>query len=260
VRGLRLPLALSVAGHVIFLALLVWLSTRLPPLMWSPPAPPQAVTVIFEAPPKPPPPAPMPVIVKPPPPKVVAKPPPPPPVMVKPPPPPPKVVVAAPQPPPVIRHVEPKPKPLPARRREVRRRIEHRVRRREVERQPPPPRSVPPQTMALPPPAPVRLPPPAPIVSPAYRNALAEWFAAHRRYPESARERGEEGMGVLRLRIDRSGQVLSQTLIRSTGYPDLDRAIEATIRGAVLPAFPAEMAADETEITVMIPFQFHLEQ
>ncbi len=242
-RGLRLPLALSLAGHAIFLSLLVWLSARLPPLMLYPATPPQPVTVIFAAPPalNPPPPKPRPVVVKPPP----------------PPPPPPKVV-AVPKPPPVVRHVEAKPRPRPARRREVRRRIEQRV-RREVDRRPPP-RVMPPQTAALPPPAPVHLPPPAPIVSPAYSSALAEWFAAHRRYPESARQRGEEGTGVLRLEIDRSGRVLSQTLVRSTGYADLDRAIEATMRGAVLPAFPAVMAESEREITVTIPFQFRLEQ
>jgi periplasmic protein TonB len=246
VRGLRLPLALSVAGHAIFLSMLVWLSARLSPLMLSPPSPPKGVTVIFAPPPQPPPPAPKPVAVKPPP------------VVAKPPPPPPPKVVAAPKPPPVVRHVEAEPRPV--RRREVRRRIEHRVRRREVERRRPPPRTVPPQTAALPPPAPVRRPPPAPIISPAYSSALAEWFAAHRRYPESAQERGEEGMGVLRLQIDRSGQVLSQTLVRSTGYPDLDRAIEATMRGAVLPPFPAVMAESEREITVTIPFQFRLER
>jgi periplasmic protein TonB len=236
VRGLRLPLALSIAGHAIFLSLLVWLSARLPPLALYPPTPAQAVAVIFETPPAAKPtPKPQPVVVKPPP----------------PPPPPPKIV-AVPKPPPIVRHIEVKP------RREVRRRIEHFVRRREVEQRPPP--TVPPQTAALPPPAPVPRPPPLPIISPDYRSLLAEWFAAHRHYPESARERGEEGAGVLRLQIDRSGQVLSQTLVRSTGYADLDHAIEATIQGAVLPAFPTEMAASESEVTVTIPFQFHLEQ
>jgi periplasmic protein TonB len=244
VRGLRLPLAASVAGHAVFLLLLVWLSTRLPPLVLVPPAPPHAIAVIFAPPPVPAPPKPAapPVVAEPPP------PPPPPPKLIEPPkPPPPQVIAAPPKPPPVIRHVIAKPKPPP--RRERRRRIErHTV----VE----PPRA--PQIVA-PPPQPVRAPP-APIVTSAYRSALAEWFAAHRQYPLSARERGEEGLGVLQLRVDRSGRVLSYTLVRSTGYPDLDAAIEATMRGAALPPFPADMAAQENEIAVTIPFRFHLER
>lgn len=236
--GLRLPLAASIAGHAIFLLLVVWLGTRLPQLVLVPPAPPHAVAVIFAPPPAPEPP-PQPVVVKPPPPR-------------PPPPPPPKLVAVPPQPPPVVRRVVAKPKPEPRPRREVRHRIERRERPR-----PPPPAA--PQTAALPPPQPVLPPPVAPIVTSAYRSALAEWFAAHRQYPQSARERGEEGVGVLQLRVDQSGRVLSYALIRSTGHPDLDEAIEATLRGAALPPFPADMAARENEIAVTIPFQFRLE-
>jgi periplasmic protein TonB len=189
--------------------------------------------MIFQTPPPQPAP-PQPVVVEPPP----------------PPPPPPQVIEAPPPPPPVVRRVVPKPKPPP---RHIVRRIE-----RPLPRPQPPPPAVP-QTAALPPP-PRQAAPAAPPVTAAYRNALAEWFAAHRQYPLSARERGEEGIGVLQLRVDRSGRVLSYALIRSTGYPDLDAAIEATMRDATLPSFPAEMAASENEIAVTIPFRFRLER
>jgi protein TonB len=248
---LRLPFAVSLAGHAIGFSLLVWLTARLPPLAFAPPAPERPVAVIFEAPPAP----------KPPPPKLLPAPKPPPPVVVKPPPPPPPPpkVIEAPKPPPVVRHIEPKPKPKPRpARRRIERRVRHAERPRRVIERPPPPRHVP-QTAALPP-LPQRRPPPAaPIISGAYRGALAEWFAAHRHYPVSARERGEEGTGVLRIRVDRSGRVLSHTLVRSSGYPDLDQAIDETMRGAVLPPFPADMAANENEVTVTIPFRFRIE-
>ncbi|HTV87657.1 MAG TPA: TonB family protein [Stellaceae bacterium] len=255
--GLRLPLAASIAGHAIVLFLLIWLSARLPPLTLLPSAP-NAVAVIFApppppAPPTPQPPAPQPVVVKPPPP---------------PPPPPRPKVVEAPKPPPVIRHIEQKPKPRPLPRREVRRRI-IRPLRREMPRRPEaverplraiPPRYAPPQTAALPPvPAPIRRPAPAaPIVSADYRDALAAWFAAHKHYPESARDRGEQGEGLLRFKVDRYGRVLTYTLVRSTGYADLDAAIEAMMRGAELPPFPSGMAAEDIEVTM--PFSFHLER
>lgn len=232
--GLRLPLALSIAGHAIGLALLLWLSARLPPLVLMPPAPPNAVAVIFEAPPAPTQPAPIP----PPPPKVE---PPPPPPLPQP--------VETPKPAPVM--LPPKPKPPP--RHIVRRRIERPIERPPVEQ---PPVEAP-QTAALPPSPPVYRPP-APLISLDYRNALAEWFAAHKHYPETARDRSEEGSGLLRFRVDRSGRVLSYVLVRSTGYPDLDASIDAMMQSAVLPPFPADMAANDIEVTM--PFSFRLEQ
>jgi periplasmic protein TonB len=235
VSGLRLPLAVSLAGHAVGLILLVWLSARLPPLVLMPPAPPNAVAVIFEAPPAPPQPAPTP-----PPPAKVEPPPPPPP-------PPPKPVEV---PKPVVIEQPPKPKPPP--RHIVRRRIERPV-EQPVEQPPTPPVEAP-QTASLPP----AYRPPTPLVSLDYRNALAAWFAAHKHYPEGARDRGEEGVGLLRFRVDRSGRVLSYALVQSTGHADLDGAIEAMMQGAVLPPFPADMAASDIEVTM--PFAFRLEQ
>ena len=231
--GARLPFALSVLGHALALALLVWLSTRLPPPVLRRTVVPSPVDVIFAAPPPvatpAPPPEPPPVSeTKPPPPPPPEPPPPPPPE----PPPPPALTV---QPPPI-----PLPKP-PQPRREIIRRVE-----------PPPalvprPALAPPQTTALPPPA-------APVVSAAYRGALAGWFAAHKTYPESARSRGEQGEALLKFRVDRSGRVLSHALVKSTGYPDLDAAVEAMMRGAVLPPFPADMTASDIEVSVPLRF------
>lgn len=103
-------------------------------------------------------------------------------------------------------------------------------------------------------PSPVRQPPAAPTVSAAYRGALAQWFASHKRYPESAQERGEQGEAVLRFRVDRSGRVLGYSLVRSTGYPDLDAQVEAMMQGAVLPPFPNDMAASDIEVSVPVRF------
>jgi periplasmic protein TonB len=223
VTEVRLPLVLSVAFHAVGLIMLVWLTARLPPIMRHQRAPPSPVAVIFE-----PPPPPIPDL---------APLPPPIPDLEPLPPPLPKVELPPPPPPP-IRAVE-RPRP--------------RVHlRRPVERRPPPPAiAPPPQTAALPPPA-------APVVTTGYRGALAEWFATHKRYPESARARGEEGQAVLRFRVARDGRVLSFSIARSTGHPDLDAAIEAMMRGAVLPPFPADMRAADVEVSVAV--RFRLEQ
>ncbi len=83
---------------------------------------------------------------------------------------------------------------------------------------------------------------------------LSVWLEAHKRYPESARVRGEEGRVVLRFRVNRSGRVLDYAVISGTGYPDLDAAAEGMMRGAVLPAFPPSMTAPEAEISVTVKF------
>jgi TonB family protein len=73
----------------------------------------------------------------------------------------------------------------------------------------------------------------APILSGGYRAALAAWLKSHKHYPESARQRGEEGRAGLRFRVDRSGRVLDYAVVKSTGYADLDAAVEGMMRAAI---------------------------
>jgi protein TonB len=133
---------------------------------------------------------------------------------------------------------------------------------REPARQPPPepayaapvpaPQVAPPQVAAVPRLAPAA--PPAPVISAGYRAMLSAWLESHKRYPESAREHDEQGQAVLRFRVDRSGRVLDYAVVGSTGYADLDAALDAMMRGAVLPAFPAAMTATNIEVSVTIRF------
>jgi protein TonB len=92
------------------------------------------------------------------------------------------------------------------------------------------------------------------VVSGNYRAALSAWLEGHKRYPESARSRGEEGRAVLRFRVDRSGRVLNYALVGSTGFADLDASIDAMMRGATLPPFPADMTASDVEVSVTVRF------
>ena len=92
--------------------------------------------------------------------------------------------------------------------------------------------AAPPQLASIPPPAPV------PAITADYRSMLSSWLESHKRYPEEARQRGEEGRAVLRFRIARSGQVLDYAVVSSTGYADLDASLQAMMRGAAMPPFP----------------------
>ena len=238
VSGIRVPFALSLLGHVVLLALLALFVTRAPLLPVPQATGGIVVTFAPSLPQAPAPPAPPP----PPPPPVAAVEPPPP----LPPPP-------APSPEPPIAE----PPPLPPRKPAVRplRPVVHRPDRPEQRR--PVPAPAPAQPVPLPQTAYARVPIPAPpstAASPGYRALLGAWLESHKRYPESARERGEEGRAVLQFAVDRSGRVLDFAVIRSSGYPDLDAAVESMMRGASLPPFPADMPQSSLRVSVAIRF------
>ncbi|HEY2538406.1 MAG TPA: TonB family protein, partial [Stellaceae bacterium] len=96
------------------------------------------------------------------------------------------------------------------------------------------------------------VPGPDPAVN--YRALISAWLESHKRYPESARERGEEGSIGLRFRIDRYGRVIGYALLNGTGYPDLDQGVEEMMNGAQLPPFPPSMTMSQIEVSVRIGF------
>ena len=231
---MRLTLPFSAAIHVALIALLFFV-----PLAASPPPPldlSNAVSVVFAPPPPPAPPLPLQPVVQPPPPEPE---PPPPPQIVEQPPPPPAAVADTPPPPPK----PPEPKPIP----------KPRPRPVQEAQQPAPqlPLPLPSQAQQM---ASIPTPAPAPTISPDYRTLLSGWLEAHKRYPEDARQRGEEGRAVLRFRVDRYGRVLDYQVVSSTGYGDLDQSVENMMRGATMPPFPPSMAEPEIEVSVTIRF------
>jgi protein TonB len=245
---LKAALPLSAAGHAAIVALLLLLPATMP-------APPKidlsnAVEVVFAPPPAPPQPPPQPPPPEPPQPVLVPPPPapepPPPPTPIEQPPPPPAPVAETPPPPPPKPEPRPPPKPKP----------------RPVQQVQPvaPPMPLLPLPLPLPtqPAAPqvasIPRPAPAPTISPDYRSLLSGWLESHKRYPEDARQRGEEGRAVLRFRVDRYGRVLDYAVVGSTGFADLDAAVQNMMHGATLPPFPASMTEPEIEVSVTIRF------
>ena len=234
-------LPISAAGHAAIIGVLLLLPAAMPSrpkldltnavdVVFAPPPPVQPPAP--PAPPPPPPPEPVVEETPPPPPPVVEQPPPPPAAQAEmPPPPPPKPVVKPrPRPPqPIVERQPEMPLPLPA------------------------PTSAPvaapsPQVASLPP------APAAPVITSDYRSLLSGWLESHKHYPEEARQRGEEGRAVLRFRVDRMGRVLNYSVVSSTGFADLDAAIDNMMRGASLPPFPPSMAEPEIEVSVTIRY------
>lgn len=186
-------------------------------------------------------------------------------------PPPPPEPVRAPEPPPQPKVIEapkprlalpppPKPRPQPPKP------------QAKVEPRPQPPLATPPST------APVSDSAPAPSAqpaaqpspqagSPAPSQALPSWQSRllahlnrHKRYPEDARRRGQQGVVKLRFVVDGRGQVLSFALAGKSGSASLDRATLQMIRRAQpLPVPPAELLQDG-RLEVVAPFVYSLER
>jgi periplasmic protein TonB len=276
VNGIKLPLALSIAGHAVCLALLVFfLSSKI-----APPAEPIAkggIEVAFEpalpqpeaTPPPRPEPETLPPPAEPPPPETASAPEPAP----SPPEPQPEAATPAPEPPvaaepaPEAQRTVSEPTPPPPRKLAVKKPPKPVPRRQEVPQPSQAHTPSPPQQLsAAPAPAPTApqqtalaaTPVPAPVPSPeasaGYRALLSAWLESHKRYPESARQRSEEGHAVLRFQVDRSGRVLDYAVVSSSGYPDLDQSIDEMMRGAILPPFPAGMPQSRIEVSVTIRF------
>jgi protein TonB len=112
--------------------------------------------------------------------------------------------------------------------------------------------AAPPQTASAA--TPVPAPAPSLEASAGYQALLRAWLESHKRYPDTARQRGEEGRAVLRFEVDRSGRVTDYAVTSSTGYADLDQAIDEMMRGALLPPFPAGMPQPRMQVSVTIRF------
>jgi len=252
VSEIRLPLGVSVAGHAVCLVLLILLlPARMPPV--PEPLATGGVEVVFAPLPKPPEPSIQPPTQPetPPPPEMEPVPTPDEPVAaIEPPQPAPEVpspvVEPPPSPAPPKPFVKPPPKP-------VRRHLEQAAPSpTPTSSQPTPAAIAAPQTAYAP--TPVPAPAPSSEVSPGYRALLSAWLDSHKRYPDSARQRGEEGRAILRFAVDRSGRVLSFAVAQSSGFPDIDASIEEMMRNAALPPFTAGMTQQRIDVSVTIRF------
>jgi protein TonB len=84
--------------------------------------------------------------------------------------------------------------------------------------------------------APAAGPPAAPSVAPGWNALLAAWLAAHRRYPEEARRRSQEGDVTVRFTVAADGRVSGVNVTSGSGFSALDAAALATLQGATVPA------------------------
>lgn len=102
---------------------------------------------------------------------------------------------------------------------------------------------------------------PAPPSNRASSNTDATWQALllahlekHRRYPARARAARQQGVVHVSFRMNRQGQVLSSSVLRSSGHAALDQAAIDTLRRAQpLPRIPDDRP-DVVELTIPVEF------
>ncbi len=88
-----------------------------------------------------------------------------------------------------------------------------------------------------------------------WRSALGAWLAAHKRYPERARQRGDEGTVGIRFTVDAGGRVLDVAVSSSSGSALLDDAARAMLAGQHVPPFPPSMILAQMVVPVSIRFK-----
>ena len=75
-------------------------------------------------------------------------------------------------------------------------------------------------------------------------------------YPPSAREDGQEGLVILRVRVSTGGLPVEIALRRSSGFRALDRAAIAAVKHWTF--VPARQAGHPVESWIDVPIRFHL--
>lgn len=91
-----------------------------------------------------------------------------------------------------------------------------------------------------------------------YTQMISLWIQKFKVYPEEARQQGLKGSTVVRIRIDRRGNIRYYALERSTGIEALDKAaLDMIKRANPVPAVPADYPEGES-FEFLVPVNFSL--
>lgn len=93
------------------------------------------------------------------------------------------------------------------------------------------------------------------ISTASYREVFIAKIMSEKRYPEKARKRGVEGQGLLDIKVGKEGNILSLSLIESSGSEILDEEILSLVyRCAPFPKLPSELS----HFSARLPIQFKI--
>ena len=86
-----------------------------------------------------------------------------------------------------------------------------------------------------------------------WQSRLMAHLERRKKYPSGAKSRREEGTVYVRFRIDDSGKVLSATLARSSGWPELDNEVLSLVQRAS----PVPTPPPDVNKTITAPVKFN---
>ena len=91
-----------------------------------------------------------------------------------------------------------------------------------------------------------------------YEQLISIWIQRHKMYPETLKRQGIQGTGMVRIQIDRLGNIKRFKLERSTGSQTLDDSIIAMVRAAdPVPPVPKDYPAGNL-IEFLIPVRYKI--
>lgn len=92
-----------------------------------------------------------------------------------------------------------------------------------------------------------------------YEQLISRWIQQYKVYPPEARQQGLQGEAIIRIRIDRQGNIRYFVLEKETGHVMLDRAVITMLKRAnPVPPAPENYPAG-TLLEFLVPVSFKLE-
>lgn len=122
----------------------------------------------------------------------------------------------------------------------------------------PPKETIEPPPVVEPPPAIPAGPTPDEIANAKanYISLLQKAMARHKKYPRIAKSRGWQGKVVIQFKIDNQGNILSKSVLQSSGHNVLDKAaLKMAAKAAPFPVPPKALQDKELSVNVPIPFK-----
>lgn len=101
--------------------------------------------------------------------------------------------------------------------------------------------------------------PEAKLIRARYEQVVSQWLQKYQVYPAAAKMLGQQGQPVLRIRMDRGGDVKFSGVDKSSGYRLIDDAALAMVkRASPFPRPPENYPGQEKMIEFLVPVAFRI--
>ena len=100
-----------------------------------------------------------------------------------------------------------------------------------------------------------------PLLKHSYESQLLAWLERHKKYPNLARRRSQQGTVILKFVINAEGKLLSHKILQASSHTALNTAVIKMIkRSSPMPSVPKELQLNREEFSYTIPIHFKLKK